>query len=291
MVAMIGTTAFVIWTLYAGSGWWGAEAASYGRKVYKPLDLEASVQPGHVLSLRLSDPGWLPLRKVDDLQPDHGHLMHLYAIREPQMDAVFHLHPEQVHPGMFELALPPMPAGRYKLFTDIVHESGLGETPVSEVNLDGAADTPMTGDNSGGPVHPDARSSDLGDGTRMSWLREDGPIRAGEVHRFVFRIEDTAGRPAGDLEPYMGMAGHAAFINRDLSTFAHLHPVGSASMPALMLAAASTAPESMAAMHAIPKSPEVSFPYAFPKPGQYRIIVQMKRGGKVRTGAFDVSCQ
>jgi hypothetical protein len=34
-------------------------------------------------------------------------------------------------------------------------------------------------------------------------------------------------------------------------------------------------------------SPEVSFPYGFPKAGEYRIFVQIKRAGHIETGVFD----
>ena len=294
VAAMLGMSALAMWGLYYGNWWWGADAADFGRRVYKPVRLEAMVRADHVLALQLSDPGWLPLRKLDDLEPDHGHLMHLYAIREPlsgvngDVNAVFHLHPEQIATGMFEIPLPTMPAGRYRLFADIVHANGLGETPAGEMDVSSFEGTPLSGDNAGGIVTVSGTASPLADGTRMVWVGGVPSMRAGEVHRFVFRIENASGKPLPDLEPYMGMAGHAAFFSRDFTRFAHIHPVGSPPMAALMLAASSAAPESMAAMHEMPHDAEVSFPYAFPAPGQYRIVVQMKRVGKVQTGAFDV---
>jgi hypothetical protein len=107
-----------------------------------------------------------------------------------------------------------------------------------------------------------------------------------------FRIFDKDGKPASDLEPYMGMGGHLVIVKRDLTVFAHVHPSGSMPMAALMLlekepAGGNKEMAAMPAMHEAPMPPEVTFPYGFPDPGDYRLFVQVKRSGHVQTVAFD----
>jgi hypothetical protein len=101
---------------------------------------------------------------------------------------------------------------------------------------------------------------------------------------FTFRVEDESGQPARDLELYMGMPGHAVFVRRDRAVFAHVHPSGSAPMAALAIAGQA---EMTHAGHGAALPATVSFPYGFPQAGDYRIFVQIKRAGKIITGAFD----
>ena len=101
-----------------------------------------------------------------------------------------------------------------------------------------------------------------------------------------FRLVDAQGMDAKDVELYMGMQGHAAFVKDDGSVFAHVHPSGSVPAAAMGLAM----PDNPHAMHMQPHSglpARVAFPYGLPKPGDYRIFVQMKRGGEIMTGIFN----
>src|SRR5262249_4523857 len=100
----------------------------------------------------------------------------------------------------------------------------------------------------------------------------------------------AAGKPAQGMELYMGMLGHAAFVSADRTVFAHVHPSGSAPMAAVQL----TQPDNPHAGHTMVSGglpAEVIFPYGFPKPGTYRVFVQMKRGGEVVTGIFDANVE
>ena len=209
--------------------------------------------------------------------------------------------------------LPSIPAGHYQVFADIVDKAGFPWTLVGQVDLPQISGRPLVGDDSAwtgtalAAQADDASVAQLADGGRIVWEKGSAPLVANTAMVFKFRVEDKDGRPAKDMEPYMGMAGHAEFVSSDMSVFAHIHPAGSASMAALKLANAS--PNDTVIIEAVgpdtpppavmpgmpmpegPLKPEVSFPYGFPKAGDYRIFVQVKRAGQVETGVFDAHVQ
>lgn len=289
--------ALVIAGVVFGNRWWDSEVSANARLNYKLPNMKPSLLAGSLLRLRLDNPNESePTRfrseqpdriRLDDLIPDHGHLMHLFIVRLPDMKAFWHLHPDQTQPGDFAQNLPIMPEGQYKLYADIVHHTGFPETEVATVNLPAIAGEPMTGDDAGSlELAPADKVAQLTGGYRMVWQREDGLIKANQPYWFRFRVEDKDGKPAAELEPYMGMAGHAVFLSADGNVFAHVHPAGSVSMAAVSLAEGRRPKAGMENMDHNAPAAEVSFPYGFPKPGEYRIFVQIKRAGKVETAEF-----
>jgi TRAP-type C4-dicarboxylate transport system permease small subunit len=303
ILATIGSLAFMALIIWGGATWWNVEAASYSLDVYHPLTVNPVLNGSQLdLNVLAYDGGKeRDSRSNKDFLPDHGHLMHLYAIRQPEMDAVFHLHPELAGNGDFRMSLPAMPSGEYKLYGDIVHANGFPETLVSTITIpaDMPGGTPGPDD---ATAHPQPLSKGqlgdsykLPDGFVMVWDRPSA-ITADTAYTFRFHLLNPSGQPATDMQPYMGMAGHAAFVKTDGTVFAHTHPDGSAPMAALALAnegGATPAGMDMGGMdmsgHDKPLSNTVEFPYGFPSSGRYRIFVQMKHGTTIETGAFDVT--
>lgn len=297
--ATLAAVALLIW---AGTAWWRG-----ARNGYRPLGLKPILKGNqldlNVIAYTASNKAG-PSRPNDDFLPDHGHLMHLYMIHWPQMDAVFHLHPVQATAGDFRISLPAMPGGEYRLFGDVVHRNGFPETLVASLrvpaNMPGG---PLGADNAEGRPQSLDRGMlgavcRLPDGYTMVWDRP-AEVTANTAYSFRFRLLDPQGRPVKDMQPYLGMAGHAAFVKTDGTVFAHTHPEGSAAMAAMMLAEKSSSGgmgismnmamhSEQTAMDSQPMSNVVEFPYGFPSRGRYRIFIQMKHGTTVETGTFDV---
>lgn len=271
-------TVVVSGIVFLGNMWWGVEATAYSRYVYKPLTATSVITPDATLRMSLHDPGWIASRRLDDFVNDHGHPMHLFVL-SPDLDHFWHLHPSETGTGGFDQRMPSLPAGKYELFGDVVHATGVSETVTSQIDSGTIAGAPLAGDDSGWA------SGDSG-ATKIVWVKGDAPLVSKKLTTFTFRVEDDKGTPVQDLELYMGMPGHAVFVRRDRQVFAHVHPSGSAPMAAIELAMPST----MSTMqHTTAPPSTVTFPYGFPEPGDYRIFVQVKRAGSIVTGTFDAS--
>jgi hypothetical protein len=301
-IAMAVTAVVILAILFLGNLWWSSVATANAKDmVYKAPPMEASLANGNHLTLKLGPSYWHDLRKTEQLNkiiPDHGHLMHLFLVRTPEMDRFYHLHPEQFSANTFGEALPPVAGGNYALFADIVRESGFPDTMTAQLqipqSLTSSAGSPNAGDDSGVEAPPVSNAqvntvARLGAGEDVEWLLNGQAIQAQKPSLLRFRVVDQNGAPAGDLEPYMGMAGHLVILRRDLSVFAHVHPAGTVPMAALMLLENNSASD-MASMPGTQHGPmpaEITFPYGFPQAGDYRLFLQVKRAGQVETAVFD----
>jgi hypothetical protein len=305
-IAMVPVVAFIA---FGGARWWGAEAARYRRTLYKPTPTHATVADVAgvpTLTLTVLDSAWR-LGWVTPVMPDHGKLAHLFIIGSDSLAPFAHLHPAMADASTFTTPLPALPAGRYRLFADVVHESGFERTLVDSfvvrTPLSRAGRTSLDADDAsfdGAAVRVGAAALDgaLGDGLVVRWAGDAAPIagRPGVLH---FTLHDAPGGPV-PVEPYLGMAGHAVVVRRDGRVFIHLHPSGTASMASQLAFALRDRGDTTArgrlrldaapmGMTASPQARrEISFPYAFPSAGEYRVWVQLRSAGRVRTAAYDV---
>ncbi len=345
--------------LWGGKSWWDSESDQYKRFMYQPYEASSKVkmidnQP--IFELKI-DSNSVKNRWLSFLVPDHGKLMHLFLVRAGTMDAFAHLHPVRKDTLTFESALPPLPAGKYLVYADMVRFPGQPHTiadtleildnqsavqlissETSKGRASDADDTYVITNplNSQKPTLVSAEMTICGspgvktylqDSSTVIW-EENPKLEAGKLYPLKFSIQAPDAQPT-QLEPYLGMMGHAAVVKDDGTVYIHLHPTGNYSAAAQqilqtrintddskftrqfpknqvfkdsidqLLASMDKMSETqkneyfMAGMnHATGDSTHqdhasVSFPYTFPKAGNYRIWIQVKRKGRILTGAFD----
>jgi hypothetical protein len=294
--------------ILGGAKWWNTEDAAYRRNMYgsPAADPSFDVSPGH-RTLRLVVHDTAAFNALNSpIAPDHGKMMHLFLVSEPGMEQFAHLHPSQPDSLTFVAEVPALPAGKYRLFGDITMENGLSLTVTNTVTLPDAQGTVASSDSddvvmsasTATPIAAGAKQP-LEGGYTIEWTG-DSLLASGRPVDLKFVVRDSHGGVAS-LDPYLGMAGHAVVIRDDASVFIHLHPMGTVSTAGQEIFKArdrgdttsrgrlqsdALAPMSMTGMH---MNGDVAFPYEFPKPGRYRVWVQVKPAGKVLTGVFDVT--
>jgi hypothetical protein len=305
--AMLRAAAVIGLVLAGTVYWWRAEDRAFRRRLYRPLEITTRVDSSGTtprLILAITDSGWLNRDDVAlvrargelpsaGLVDDHGKLMHLFLVSTTG-SAIAHLHPVTSDTVTFTSVLPALPPGSYRVFADIVHQSGFTQTLTSELVMSGQRDDTSAiltdADDSWAMANGDSMRVVLPDGTELLWDRDSLPLRAGSEAglRFLVRAPN-GGSPA--LEPYLGMPGHAAVIREDGQVFIHLHPMGTISPAAQALLASTRHGAGHSPPPATTFPDTLRFPYAFPEPGRYTLWVQLKREGRVLTGAFRADVQ
>jgi hypothetical protein len=285
--------------------WWRAEDRAFRARMFRPLSIDTRVDTSSGaarLILSITDSAWLARDEVDvlrargELPPtglvdDHGKLMHLFLVADGGKAAMAHLHPETRDSVTFTSVLPGLPSGTYRVFADIVHRSGFTQTLTSNLAVPSIATVTSltdTDDSWTAADAADSTQSKLDDGTLLTW-RRDGPIVAKEEAGLRFELKRAPGDTAS-LQTYLGMPGHAVVVRDDGRVFIHLHPMGTIS-PAAQARLSPSSGMHFAAHSSQPLTDSLYFPYAFPEPGRYTVWVQLKRNGRILTGAFSADAR
>ncbi len=189
----------------------------------------------------------------------HERAMHLIIVSDDLVDF------EHVHPALagddYRLAYTFRRGGKYRAFLDYT-------PPGSDTRVE-AFDFDVEGPPRGAQEKQPAPELNI-------TMEPAGKIRAGRDTLLKFSL------PAVDLEPYLGAWAHFMIVSEDLGTFIHAHPLDA--MPT------SGAHVHCAAMAANAPAPsEVSTSVNLPKPGRYKLWVQVQRRGEVITMPFTLT--
>jgi hypothetical protein len=157
-----------------------------------------------------------------------------------------HLHPELGADGTWRTPVTLGGGGSYRVLADFARD-GEAQTLAADLRVDGPADLRAL------PAPAPAASTD-GYDVRL----DAGTPRAGAPATLDFTITRDGARVR--TEPYLGAGGHLVALREGDLAFLHVHPEEHAD--------------------------GVAFEATFPTAGRYRLFLQFKHAGEVRTVAF-----
>ncbi|MFC4495636.1 hypothetical protein ACFPA8_16020 [Streptomyces ovatisporus] len=197
-------------------------------------------------------------RKVTAFKREHDKELHL-ILASRDLSTFRHLHPARAADGTWSTSAELPDAGDYRMFADFTPAADGAES------LTLGTDLPVAGTyKPGAPAKP-SRTAEV-DGYTVSL---DGRLRPGAAEEVTFEVT-RKGRAVEDLQPYLGAYGHLVALRAGDLAYLHVHPNGRPGDR-------TTEP-----------GPDVSFTATAPSEGTYRLFLDFKHEGKVRTAEFTV---
>ena len=219
----------------------------------------------HELRFSIEDAEGEPVTEFDEL---HERRMHLIVVRRDGAE-FRHLHPEMDEAGTWTKAIGFAEPGVYRAFADF-SVGGEQHTLASDVFVSG-------GEFEARPF-PAATPVDSTGGYEVR-LRTGQPV-AGESATLTFAVSRD-GHGVHDLAPYLGAKGHLVALREGDLAFLHVH--------------SEEADGGDGHGHGYGghegSANEIAFAATFPTAGRYRLFLQFKHEGTVRTAEFTVEAR
>ncbi|WP_282699883.1 hypothetical protein [Streptomyces sp. CC219B] len=197
-------------------------------------------------------------RAVTAYEREHDKELHL-IIASRDLVTYRHLHPTRAADGTWSSPVDLPRAGGYRVFADFTPAKKGAE------NLTLGADLAASGSYEPQRL-PAARATAEVDGYQVTL---DGTLRPGAGSELKLNVSRD-GKPVTDLQPYLGAYGHLVALRSGDLAYLHVHPNGE---PGDGRTAS---------------GPGISFTATAPSAGDYRLFLDFKHDGKVRTAAFTV---
>lgn len=188
---------------------------------------------------------------VTDFTPTHDKKLHLIVVRR-DLAGFEHVHPRMDSDGMWSVPLDlPEGAGSYRVFADFEPASGEGITLGADLSVTGSY-TPQ--------ALPKSSRTTTVDGYTV---RLDGKLTPGTSSKLTLHISRD-GTPVTDLQTYLAAYGHLVALREGDLAYLHVHPDDTNAQP----------------------GPSITFFAEVPTAGNYRLYLDFKHDGVVRTAEF-----
>lgn len=190
-------------------------------------------------------------RAVTEFALVHERPLHLFLVHQDLGD-LLHLHPDLGADGRFHVRLTLPRAGRWQIYADFVPRLGMPQLAQGAL-LTAGYRAPLA-------------AAHLPDAEELSFAAPSGAPGARIILEPADRVAGVPGeivaRAGGQIRPWMGAPAHLLAVSEDLAVAVHAH--------------------------AERRGDRLAFALTLPRPGRYRVWLQLDRGAGVETARFTV---